>query len=195
MPANAALLPKLDTLAKLGGLINRQKLWTLLKQAGAILKSQVAASDPITGASEAETAFSQSYTVPANSLEAGSVLRGSAWGKHTATTGSETHTLALKLGSVTLGSKASIDPADNDYWRWEWEVTCRTAGASGTMVGWARLTYGASGAAGTVVCYYVDSTTLDTTAANVLAVYIDRQASATDSDSVRQDSIIVVGHG
>ena len=195
MPANAALLPKRIELAKLEGQNNRQKLWNLLKAVGTLLAASVAASTAITGATETATAFSTSYTVPANALEAGTVLRGSAWGKHTATTGSETHTLALKLGSQAIATSGNLDPANDDYFRWEWEITYRTVGATGTIVGWARLSYGASGAAGTVIQFYLDSTTFDTTADAVLAVYIDRQGTATDSDSVRLDSFITVGHG
>jgi len=59
------------------------------------------------------------------------------------------------------------------------------------MVGVATLTYGASGADPTRVDFFLDSTTIDTTAANSLAVYIDRQTTATDSDSVRQDDLTV----
>lgn len=195
MPAHAALLPKEIELAKLEGQNNRSKLWSLLKRISTVLKSQVAASTAITGATETATAFSESYTVPANTLEAGTVLRGRAWGKHTATTGSETHTLALKLGSTAIGTSGNLDPANDDYWMWEWEITCRTAGASGTIVGWARLSYGASAAAGTVINFWLDSTAFDTTADAVLAVYIDRQGTATDSDSVRQDALTVVGIG
>jgi hypothetical protein len=195
MPANAALLPKEIELAKLEGQLNRSKLWRLLKAVGALLAASVAASTAITGATETSTAFSTSYTVPANTLEAGTVLRGSAWGKHTATTSTETHTLALKLGSTAIATSGNLDPANDDYFRWEWEITCRTAGASGTIVGWARLSYGASGAAGTVILFYLDSTAFDTTADAVLAVYIDRQGSATDGDSARLDSFITIGHG
>lgn len=195
MPANAALMLKDYELSNLNSQPLRFKLWSLLKLSAVLLAASVAASTAITGATETSTAFSTSYTVPANALEAGTVLRGSAWGKHTATTGSETHTLALKLGSVAIATSGNLDPANDDYFRWEWEITCRTAGASGTIVGWARLSYGASGAAGTVIQFYLDSTTLDTTADNVLAVYIDRQGTATDSDSVRLDSFITVGHG
>ena len=195
MPANATLLPKRIELAKLEGQNNRQKLWNLLKAVGTLLAASVAASTAITGATETATAFSTSYTVPANAPEAGTVLRGSAWGKHTATTGSETHTLALKLGSQAIATSGNLNPDNDDYFRWEWEITYRTVGATGTIVGWARLSYGASGAAGTVIQFYLDSTTFDTTADAVLAVYIDRQGTATDSDSVRLDSFITVGHG
>lgn len=149
--------------------------------------SATAASAAITGATETSTVFDTSYTMPANTMKAGTVIRFTAWGKHTAVTGSETHTLAYKVGSVALFTSTDLDPNANDYFRIEGELVIRTAGASGTCVGWAKLTYGASAAAGTVLSYYLDSTTIDTTAAAICGVYIDRQATATDSDSARLD--------
>ncbi len=58
-----------------------------------------------------------------------------------------------------------------------------------------RSSPGASAAAGTVLKFWLDETTFDTTADADLAVVIDRQGTATDSDSIRLDSIVVVGRG
>lgn len=153
--------------------------------------SAIAASTAITGTQEAQTAFDSSVTLQANALKSGHVIKFCAWGKVTAATGAETHTLAYKVGSVALFTSTDLDPAANDYFRIEGELVIRTAGASGTCVGWANLTYGASAAAGTVLKYYLDSTAIDTTAASVCAVYLDRQATATDSDSMRLDHHVV----
>ena len=152
--------------------------------------AQVAASTAITGATETDTAFSQSYTVPANTLKAGTRIRVRAQGIHTATTGTEDHTIALKLGSITIASKAAVDPADNDLFYFDAEIVCRTAGGSGTLVACGSLAVGASGA-GALVGFLLASTTIDTTAANILGVYIDRQATATDGDSARLDVLTV----
>lgn len=185
-------VPKLTVVQKIQGLFKPASVWAWFKSVSSLVYAQVAASTAITGAQENATAFDKYYTVKANAPEAGSVIRGRAWGKYTATTGTENHTLALKLGSQAIFTSGNIDPADNDYWMIEFEIVFRTVGASGTIVGWAAMRNGASAAAGTWLHYYLDSTSFDTTADSILAVYMDRQASATDSDSARQDSMIVV---
>lgn len=194
MPVSAPILPATGFIDRIKGFATAQSrsLWNYLKMSSVLLYSQVAASSAITGAQESSTAFDKYYTVLANAPEAGSVLRGSAWGKHTAATGSETHTLALKLGSQAIFTSGNLDPTANDYWQIDFEIVFRTVGASGTIVARATLSYGASGAAGTVERYFLDSTSFDTTADNILAVYMDRQGTATDSDSARQDSMVVV---
>lgn len=188
----AQTVPQANIIDRVQGLFQPRRLWSYLKASAALIYAQVAASTAITGATETSTAFDSYYTVKANAPEAGSVIRGRAWGKYTATTGSETHTLALKIGSVAVFTSTDLDPATNDYWMIEFELVYRTVGASGTIVGWASMRNGASAAAGTTLHYYMDSTAIDTTADSILAVYMDRQASATDSDSARQDSMVVV---
>lgn len=153
--------------------------------------SATAASTAIDGTQEAQTAFDANYTLPANTLKAGSIVRFAAFGKYTATTGAETHTLAVKLGSTTLFTSGNIDPSNNDYFRVTGEICVRTAGGAGTCVGWATMTNAASGAASQPTSFFLDSTALDTTAANLLAVYLDRQGTATDSDSARLDHLHV----
>lgn len=162
-----------------------------LYRVGSLIGAIVAASTAITGTQEAETAFDQAVSIPADMLEAGSVVRIRAQGIHTSTTGTETHTIALKIGATTIYTVASVDPANNDIWVIDVAVTIRTAGASGTCVacGWALAT--GAHATGTAKAVYLASTAIDTTVANSVAVYIDRQATATDGDSARLDSLIV----
>lgn len=150
-----------------------------------------AASAAITGTTETDTAFDQAFPIPANRLRAGSIVRVRAQGVHTATTGSESHTIALKLGSTVIASAASVDPANSDIFYFDAEIVVRTAGSSGTMVAAGTvLSTGASGT-GTAKAFALASTALDTTAEKIVAVYIDRQASATDADSARLDFLTV----
>lgn len=151
---------------------------------------QIAASTAITGATETETNFDQAYTMPANTLKAGTRVKVRAQGIHTATTGSETHSILLKLGSTTLASKASIDPANNDIFFIDFELVIRTAGESGTMVGCGLIATGANGTAAANAVHLAE-TAVDTTAEMDIAVAIDRQASATDGDSARLDFLTV----
>lgn len=157
---------------------------------GGLAYSNTAASTAITGATEAETNFDVSYSLPANSLTAGAVVRIRAQGIHTATTGAETHSILLKLGSNTVVSKAAVDPANNDVWVIDATLVCRTAGASGTVVGAGLIGTGASGSAA-LTGWALASLTVDTTQALTVAVAIDRQAGATDADSARLDVLTV----
>lgn len=151
---------------------------------------QVVASTAITGATETETNFSQAYTMPANTLKAGTRVKIRAQGIHTATTDTEDHTILLKVGSTTVASKAAVDPADSDLFFFDFELVCRTAGEAGTMVGCGLIATGPSGTAD-VTAVLLASTAVDTTAELVIAVAIDRQASATDGDSARLDILTV----
>lgn len=161
---------------------------------GALVGASVAASTAITGATETETNFSTTVTIPANAMQAGTVLHIKAQGTYTATTGTETNDLLLKLGTTTLVTKATVDPANGQFFSFDFLVTIRTAGGSGTMVGHG-LSMGAGGnGSGTTVADFLASTSIDTTTAQVVAVAIDRQASATDGDSARLDQLTVVAY-
>jgi hypothetical protein len=161
---------------------------------GTLIGASVAASTAITGATETVASFDTTVTVPANAMQAGTVLHIKGQGTYTATTGSETHDLLLKLGATTLVTKASVDPATGQFFAFDFWLTIRTAGGSGTMVGHG-LSMGAGGnGSGTTVMDFLASTAVDTTTAKVVSVAIDRQASATDGDSARLDQISVVAY-
>ena len=98
---------------------------------GGLVNAAVAASTAITGATETQANFDASYAIPAGTLQAGTVVKVRAQGIHTATTGTETHTILLVLGSQTLCSEASIDPANNGIFYVDFEFVVRTAGSSG----------------------------------------------------------------
>lgn len=156
----------------------------------ALLGAIVAASTAITGAQEAATAFNRKATVPANTLLAGTVLRIRAQGIATATTGTETYDLFLKIGTVTIASKVNIDAANNDGFWFDQVVTVRDIGATGHIVAAGTMAFGASGTAAQVATLLA-SAAIDTTADLDITVVIDRQAAATDGDSARLDLLIV----
>lgn len=164
--------------------------WTLVY-------ASTAASTAVTGATETETNFDTFYTLGAGVPVAGTRIRIKATVFHTATTGSETHDLLIKLGTTTIGSVTGLDPADNAFSIIEYEGVFRTVGASGTFVGSGRITTpGVRGAVSTAASVMSGSAgtstaTIDTTAANVIAIAIDRQGTATDGDSCRLDEMAV----
>jgi hypothetical protein len=77
-----------------------------------------------------------SLTLPAGLLTAGSVIRITMTG-HYSTTGTPTFTLAVNLGGTelaTTGAKSLETAASNIGWKLEFEIVCRTTGATGTVV-------------------------------------------------------------
>lgn len=155
---------------------------------GGLLSAQVAASAAVTNTTD-ETPFDQSYTIPANVLAAGSVLRIKGWGTATATNSTDTLTIAVKLGATALLTTAAVDVADDDVWFFDITVQVRTAGASGTLVAWAS--YQDPDAAGTAPKWVeLNSTAVDTTGA--LAVTSTATWSvASASNSCRSEGLIV----
>ena len=140
--------------------------------------TNTAASSAIT-ATATETAFSTAYTIPANTLKAGTLVKVRFQGIATATNGTDTLTIKLYLATDTsagaivgtaLISMAAQDVSNNDVFTGEYELIVRTAGASGTMVGVG--TYKSIPAAEgtmTVKDDILASTTVDTTAAQIVA--------------------------
>lgn len=162
------------------------------RRVGGVASRSVAASAAQLGTVETETNFSESYSIPANTLKVGTVVRVRAQGIHTATTGAETHDILVKLGATTIMSKTGIDPANSDGFWIDAVIQIRTAGAGGTMVACGAMGFGASGAAAAQSeNYLLASTAVDTTAALVIAIAIDRQAAAADTDSARLDILVV----
>lgn len=124
-----------------------------------------ATADKTIGNSVAETsAFGTgtgSLTLAANLLAAGGSIRGSIRGK-ISETGTPTLQLKVKLGAVVLiDSTALTLPASlsTSYFEIDFVITCRTAGATGTVYCQARMIAG-----GTVLAVPATATaTVDTT--------------------------------
>jgi hypothetical protein len=124
-----------------------------------------------------EAMFDKNYTIPANTLEPGQLIRIRYQGIATATNSTDTLTLVLRIGGLTgtaLFTHAAQDVANNDVFSGEFELIIRTIGASGTMVG---VGTGKSIAAAEGTVTYKDdilaSTTIDTTVAQQIGVTAD----------------------
>lgn len=154
-----------------------------------LLYSNTAASSAVTNTVTA-TAFDLSYTVAANTLKAGDVLRIKFQGIATATHSTDTLAIELKIGSVTVLSLAAVDVADNDIFEGAMDVVVRTVGASGTIV--AHGVAPVIGAAGTATgrSRYLASSTLDTTADEAVTV-VATWSVASASNSCRLDVLTV----
>lgn len=155
------------------------RTWKLIGQS-------ISDSTAITGATETQANFDNKVTLPANFLKVGNRVRVRGAVKHTATTGAETHDILVVCGGTTLLSVATIDPANDNIFEFDVEFGVTAIGGSGVIRGNAQ--YRATAAGGTATAWVdqaIDSVTLDTTAANDLAAAIDRQGTATDSDSAK----------
>lgn len=167
------------------------------RRIGGIASRSVAASTAQLGTVETRVVFDTSYTMPANTLKVGTILRIRALVFHTSTTGSEVHVLGVAFDATDLAVTGNLDPADNGFSIIEFTVICRTAGASGTVVGFGTCTNSVRAAALTATHGLMTGTTststqaIDTTAAIVVGISIDRQASAGDTDSCRCDFLSV----
>lgn len=152
---------------------------------GGLAYSNTAASTAVTGSTTAEQVFSTGYTIPANTLKAGTVVKVRAQG--IATTTQSTDAVAYKLyiggsGGTALITAASTDAANSDTFQMECLLVCRTAGTTGTFV--STGTYKVSSAEGTMVVKddITASTTVNTTANQAIAVTATwNVANATNS--------------
>ena len=158
-----------------------------------LLYRNVAASAAVTN-DTAETLFDKNYSIPANTLKAGTVLKIRYQGIATATHTTDTLAIKLYIGGLSgtaLISHAATDVADNNVFQGEYTLIIRTAGASGTMVGCG--TYKSVPAAeGTMTTKddILASTTIDTTVAQVIGVSATWSVADT-GNSVRLDVLTV----
>lgn len=184
---------------KLGTLIDAidDRVITLEGESGLLGYADPSASTAVTGATEVITNFDNTYTLPANTLKVGTKVRMRAVGHHTATTGSETLLFTVRAGTTALAVTGNIDPVANDMWEIDFEFDVRAIGSSGQVVGMGVARSGTRG--GTTMVQHLlgtgsaaaSHTAIDTTAAQVLAIAVTHQSSATDANSVRMDSFTV----
>jgi hypothetical protein len=139
---------------------------------GGLAYSNVAASTTVGGTS-AETVFDTNYTIPANTLKAGTMVKVRYAGFGVA--GSGTDTFAHKLyiggsGGTALISSAALQLATSATFTGECDIICRTAGTTGTLVAFG--TYKQSSAEGTMTVKddYQASTTVNTQANQAIVV-------------------------
>ena len=129
------------------------------------------------------------YTIPADTLVAGSTIRFYAAGIVEDNNGSDTLKTLSRLGTSTTDrsntevfSSAAVDVADGDIYCWHGVIQIRTAGSSGTAV--AMASYQAPAATGTAPKWnYKASIAVDTTSALRVAVTGDWDAANADNEA------------
>lgn len=153
-----------------------------------VIRSATDASAAVSNTT-AETAFDNSAAIAANSVVAGSVIRVVMQGTATATNSTDTLTIKLKMGSVTIVTSAAVNATDGDIFMITADIVIRTIGASGTLVACGTVS---NGVIGTIAAlpFLKASATIDTTAAmDITATATWSVASA--SNSCRMDVLNV----
>lgn len=183
-------------LDRLGRLILNNKL---LGSAGNFRVPHLAYSNTAASAAHTNTItealFDTQYSVPANSLQAGELIKVFYQGIATATNLTDTLTIKLYLGGLAgtaiLTGTATDVANDNIFAGWA-EILIRTIGASGTFVACGMHTDvpAASGTATGAVTEITASTAIDTTAAQVIGVGADWSV-ANAGNSCRLDILRV----
>jgi hypothetical protein len=145
-------------------------------------------------ASTTEALLDTSFSIPANTLVAGSVVKIRYQGIATATVAAETLAVKLYIGGLSgtaLLTGTATDVANDNIFAGEFTLIVRTAGASGTFVGYGTHVEvpAASGTAVHDITEIKASTTIDTTAAQVVGVGVDW--SGASANSCRLDLMIV----
>lgn len=150
------------------------------------------AASTTVGAISTETAFDKSYTIPAGSLNAGSVVKVRYYGFGVAGSGSDTFAHKLYIGGTggtAVVTSAAAQLATNATFTGEAEIVVRTAGDSGTAI--SVGTYKQSSAEGTMTVKddYVASFTLNTNTTQEIVV--SGTWNTTNATSARLDVIRV----
>ena len=136
----------------------------------------------------AETAFGNSVTLAAALLRAGSRLRIRAQGIATATNGTDTLTIKVKIGNTVLVTTGAVDVADDDIFVIDCDLVVRTVGTGGTFVSNAMQILDAAGTA--LKAAFLASTAIDTTATQAVTVTATWSAAST-ANSCRMDMLTV----
>jgi hypothetical protein len=129
-----------------------------------------------------------SYSIPANTLEKGDLIRFSVRATITDNNSSDTLTPIFNFGGTAIATGAALDVADSDViWVDGW-ISTVTTGSSGTMTAHTEIRTDA--VAGTTVRATTALTSKDTTAALAMALNVD-WSGAHAENIVRLDSFLV----
>lgn len=150
--------------------------------------NQTAASTAVS-ATSTETDFDQTYTIPADTLKAGTVVKIRTQGIATATNSTDTLQIKIYFGSTVLVTTVAVDAVNNDVWFADIDVVIRTVGGSGTFV--AMSHYQDNDALTTAQKWaFTPSTVVDTTS-TVIVKASATWSTTSASNSCRQDILIV----
>ena len=141
----------------------------------------------VTHTNSTDAAFLNSYSLPANSLEKGDVIRVKLRATVTDNNSTDTLTPVFKFGGTAIATGAALDVADSDIIWVDAEISVTAIGASGTMTSHASIK---TNTGDTDVFASTALTSKDTTAAIVLGLEVDWSVAHAEN-IVRLDSFVV----
>jgi hypothetical protein len=129
-----------------------------------------------------------SYTIPANKLEVGDIVRVKVFCTVVDSNSTDTLTPILNFGGTAIATGAALDVADNDIvYAWA-DVHVTAKGSSGTMTAVSEIRSDANG--GTSVTAATNLSSKDTTGGLAVALNVDWSVAHADNE-VRIDSVSV----
>ena len=129
-----------------------------------------------------------SYTIPANTLEKGDIVRIKVFCTVVDSNSSDTLTPILKFGGTAIATGAALDVADDDIvYAWA-DVHCTATGSSGTCTAIGEIRTDALGAVHVIATTAL--TSMDTTGGLAVALNVDWDAAHADNE-VRIDTFSV----
>lgn len=162
-----------------------------------VLYSSTAASTAVninTNATSA-SAFDLSYTLRANTLNAGDLIRIRGKGTFNTTNSTDTAKVSVKIGSDVVAVTPTVDTADGDIFYFDVVVQIRTIGTSGTYVAAGKTFAGtaaaAAGAADISSAAFVGSTAINTTTTNAITVTVEHPTSSSGQKTSTLDILAV----
>lgn len=136
------------------------------------------------------TAFDVAYTIPANTLAVGDILRIKAAVLFAnASNSTETSVITLKVGGLTIVATAALDHAAADVALLDVIVHVRAIGASGSVVALGTQSAGPPASA-TMKPFYTAAQTLDTTATAAVTVSQTNSASHANTGGQLVDLLV-----
>ncbi len=160
----------------------------VVSNTASVAYKNVAASAAVTNTTT-PTAFDKSYTIPANTLQVGDVIRIRFQGIAPNTHSSDTLEYTLKIGSTTIVATGAVNVADGDIGIIEVILIIRTIGSGGTFVADGVVGLGAPGTVDAIP-FILGSTTINTTVAQAITV-VATWSAADVGDSTRLDILTV----
>ncbi len=160
----------------------------LVKAPSAIIVNNVAPSATLTSWTTLVAFSNGTATIPANTLKAGDVLRVFARVSIPSANSTNTITITFKMGSTTVIATAATDATDagGDSVLLDFNLTFRTVGASGTVVGSGFIDYNLNGTT-THKEGELASTSVDTTAAITLTINGTASVSSASNQAILQE--------
>ena len=129
-----------------------------------------------------------SYTIPADTLEKGDIVRIKCFATVIDSNGTDTLTPILNFGGSAIATGAALDVADSDIvYAWA-DVHCTATGSSGTCTAIGEIRTDALGAVHVIATTAL--TSMDTTGGLAVALNVDWDAAHADNE-VRIDAVSI----